>query len=136
MKRLLICFCLFSVTLLISACGKTEFTATSPEAIANSAESASLGDDQIPAEEVLDNDGDDEELAEIHECKPGKVYVCHVPSGNPAARHTICISRAALAAHIDRHGVEGDYDTLGKCAADKRHGRCNDDEGDDEAAAD
>jgi len=38
-----------------------------------------------------------------------KVMVCHVPKGNPAGAHTICISSRAVAAHL-AHG-----DHLGDC---------------------
>lgn len=45
-----------------------------------------------------------------------KVLICHYPSGNPAAKHTICINRSALNAH-DHHGQGGAAkDTLGACA--------------------
>lgn len=39
----------------------------------------------------------------------GKVTICHIPPGNPNARHTIEIPTAALAAHL----AHGDY--LGPC---------------------
>ncbi len=38
-----------------------------------------------------------------------KVYVCHIPPGNPANSHTLCISYNALAAHL----AHGDF--LGSC---------------------
>ncbi len=40
-----------------------------------------------------------------------KVSICHVPSGNPANAHTICVSKNAVSAHVGNHG--GDY--LGPC---------------------
>ena len=40
----------------------------------------------------------------------GKVTICHVPPGNPSARHTIDIPNAALPAHL----AHGDY--LGPCS--------------------
>lgn len=42
-------------------------------------------------------------------CGPNKVFVCHVPPGNPGNAHTICISKKALKAHL-KHG-----DELGCC---------------------
>ena len=36
-----------------------------------------------------------------------KVLLCHVPPGNPANAHTICISPNAVAAHLENH--EGDH---------------------------
>ena len=41
-----------------------------------------------------------------------KVLVCHIPPGNPDARHTICIGNPAVDHHIAHHG-----DYLGDCAA-------------------
>jgi hypothetical protein len=68
-----------------------------------------------------DGDGDitDDEVADYpcpgQESNLKKVLVCHVPPGNLAARHNICISRHALATHLD-HEAEGVNDTLGACA--------------------
>jgi hypothetical protein len=39
-----------------------------------------------------------------------KVCICHIPPGNPANAHTICISPNAVDAHITNHG-----DYLGEC---------------------
>ena len=36
-----------------------------------------------------------------------KVMVCHVPPGNPANEHTLCISPNAVDAHLENH--EGDH---------------------------
>lgn len=43
--------------------------------------------------------------------KNHKVLVCHIPKGNPANAHTICIDYHGVQAHLDLHG--GDY--LGPC---------------------
>jgi hypothetical protein len=48
------------------------------------------------------------------------VVICHVPPGNPDARHTIRISDAALDAHL-KHGINAQHenrerDYLGDCA--------------------
>ncbi|MGC4119206.1 MAG: hypothetical protein QM765_32500 [Myxococcales bacterium] len=43
----------------------------------------------------------------------GKVLVCHVPPGNPANAHSICIDEAAVKAHQKNHG-----DELGACPRD------------------
>jgi len=40
-----------------------------------------------------------------------EVCLCHVPPGNPANAHTICVGEPAAASHL-RHG-----DTLGPCPA-------------------
>ena len=46
-------------------------------------------------------------------CDPAdtkKTTVCHIPPGNPANAHTICVGNSAVPAHID-HG-----DFLGTCS--------------------
>lgn len=46
-------------------------------------------------------------------CDPAdtkKTTVCHIPPGNPANAHTICVGNAAVPAHLD-HG-----DFVGTCA--------------------
>jgi hypothetical protein len=40
-----------------------------------------------------------------------KTTICHIPPGNPANAHTICIGNAAVPAHLHNHG-----DYLGICA--------------------
>jgi len=61
-----------------------------------------------------------EEAAEIcakHQaraCDPSqtkKVTICHIPPGNPANAHTLCIGSPALDAHVTHHA-----DTQGPCA--------------------
>lgn len=46
-------------------------------------------------------------------CGNNKVLVCHIPPGNPANAHTLCISQNAVAAHL----AHGDY--LGPCTNSK-----------------
>jgi hypothetical protein len=43
--------------------------------------------------------------------KGKKVYLCHVPNGNPANRHTLEVSVKAVPAHLENH----DGDRLGQC---------------------
>ena len=55
--------------------------------------------------------------AALHACDPGdvkKTTICHIPPGNPANAHTICVGNAAVPAHIQNHG-----DTIGPCAVEK-----------------
>ncbi|NNE70329.1 MAG: hypothetical protein HKN29_08185, partial [Rhodothermales bacterium] len=52
----------------------------------------------------------------------GKEYICHIPPGNPANKHTIYINSNAVQAHLD-HG-----DTRGECDDDDD----DDDGGDDD----
>ncbi len=55
-----------------------------------------------------------EELAALADggvgCKPDKVLVCHIPPGNPANAHAICVGKPAVAPHQRLHG-----DGLGAC---------------------
>jgi hypothetical protein len=37
-------------------------------------------------------------------CDAPKVLVCHIPPGNPANEHTICIGQPAVQAHVHHHG--------------------------------
>ena len=71
------------------------------------------GDDQVDA----NNDGNPDcafpppfdEILDAWKCGKKKVYMCHIPPGNPANAHTICINKNAISAHL----AHGDY--LGPC---------------------
>jgi len=43
-------------------------------------------------------------------CGGKKVLVCHIPPGNPANAHEICVGEPAVAAHVKNHG-----DVVGPC---------------------
>ena len=46
-------------------------------------------------------------------CDPAdtkKTTICHIPPGNPANAHTICVGNAAVPAHLRNHG-----DSVGSC---------------------
>lgn len=43
-------------------------------------------------------------------CNAPKVLVCHIPPGNPANAHSICVGQPAVRAHQKNHG-----DPLGAC---------------------
>lgn len=43
-------------------------------------------------------------------CDGKKVLVCHIPPGNPANAHEICVGEPAVAAHVKNHG-----DPIGPC---------------------
>jgi hypothetical protein len=45
-------------------------------------------------------------------CGGKKVLVCHIPPGNPANAHEICIGAPAVPHHVSNHG-----DPIGKCPA-------------------
>jgi hypothetical protein len=47
-------------------------------------------------------------------CDPAdtkKTTICHIPPGNPANAHTICVGNAAVPAHLSNHG-----DFVGTCS--------------------
>jgi len=63
-------------------------------------------------EQSLTNAGCTVNAPDPRACDPAdtsKTTVCHIPPGNPANAHTICVGNAAVPAHID-HG-----DVLGTC---------------------
>ena len=57
-------------------------------------------------------------------CPAGKVLICHLPPGNPANVHEICVGAPAVAAHVANHGdnTGGCYDSCsragGECGID------------------
>jgi hypothetical protein len=59
------------------------------------------------------DDGSVEMTAKVHACDPGdkkKTTICHVPPGNPANAHTLCIGNPAVPHHLANHP-----DYLGPC---------------------
>jgi hypothetical protein len=59
------------------------------------------------------DDGTVEMTASVHACDPQdhkKTTICHVPPGNPANAHTLCIGNPAVAHHLANHP-----DYLGPC---------------------
>ena len=65
------------------------------------------------------NDGTLDRHDEVRACDPAnkkKTTICHVPPGNPANAHTLCIGNAAVSAHLRNHP-----DYLGPC---KRENPC------------
>jgi hypothetical protein len=65
------------------------------------------------------NDGTVDRHDEVRACDPAnkkKTTICHVPPGNPANAHTLCIGNAGVSAHLRNHP-----DYLGPC---KRENPC------------
>ncbi len=63
----------------------------------------------------LDGDGTITADVDVHACDPGQVRkttICHIPPGNPANAHTLCVGNASVPAH-ERHG-----DKLGLCPSE------------------
>jgi len=53
---------------------------------------------------------------DLHACAAGqtrKTTICHIPPGNPANAHTLCVGNAAVPAHVENH-----HDTLGPCPSE------------------
>jgi hypothetical protein len=53
---------------------------------------------------------------DIRACEPGnakKTTICHVPPGNPANAHTLCIGNPAVSPHLHHHD-----DYVGPCKAE------------------
>ena len=64
-------------------------------------------------EQALVNQGCTVNQPDPRACDPAdtkKTTVCHIPPGNPANAHTICVGNAAVPAHLD-HG-----DFVGTCS--------------------
>jgi hypothetical protein len=59
------------------------------------------------------------EVADQYACstesEPNGVMICHIPPGNPSQRHTICIGRPALPAHMAHTAGTGESDYFGEC---------------------
>jgi len=56
------------------------------------------------------------ESADVRACTPEetkKTTICHIPPGNPANAHTLCIGTRAVKHHLQNHG-----DYLGPCNAE------------------
>ena len=62
------------------------------------------------------NDGTVGVNDDLRACDPQntkKTTICHIPPGNPANAHTLCIGNPAVAAHLRNHG-----DSLGPCVVE------------------
>lgn len=114
-----------AICLLLAACNPVKFSNDSSTA---SASAMTTGE---PGIKKLDDVEDDSEL-DAFECSPQhKVKICHVPPGNSAAQHSICVDRQAVMAHTS-HGAgaaHGGEDYLGDCHKKPCNG--HEDDGDD-----
>jgi hypothetical protein len=71
--------------------------------------------DSMSAEQALNGQGCTVNAPDPRACDPAdtkKTTVCHIPPGNPANAHTICVGNDAVPAHLD-HG-----DFVGTCSCD------------------
>lgn len=63
-------------------------------------------------------DGSVDKTAAIRVCTPQeethKTTICHIPPGNPANAHTLCVGNQAVPAHLQNHG-----DYLGPCKVEQ-----------------
>ncbi len=95
------------ISLLLGACGQYEFKTQSEDA-----------GERV----VLSRAQAEPSLLDAYPCghESRNVQVCHVPPGNPAAKHNICIGRNAVGAHVGHHIAEnGEEDYLGQCGASR-----------------
>ena len=87
------------------------------------------------------NDGTIEPGGHLGACDPGdakKTTICHIPPGNPANAHTICVGNPAVPHHMKNHG-----DLVGACQAETMcppppppHPSCDDSHGHGKAGGD
>src|SRR4051794_20439444 len=84
------------VTALLCACGSS----------GSSGESGSAKVAQMRLGPSLEKAAQQPQLLNDYPCSTAdsrKVMLCHVPPGNPDAKHTICVGRPALNAHLREH---------------------------------
>ena len=111
--------------IMLTACGKTQFSSADGSSFKLSSVSAN-GEATTPSTPTVSDLVNNPGLAGEFSCENGrKVEICHVPKGNPAARHTLCIGAPAVNAHITEHqgDSDDDDDKLGAC-------KCDDDDDD------
>jgi hypothetical protein len=104
-------FVMMIAGLLLTGCGDAAFRTINGDGSLKAGGTA--GDDS--------ENGEVGELAQAVKCgetSENKVLMCHVPPGNPDALHTICISRSAVPAHLNRHAGGESLDYLGACDGD------------------
>jgi hypothetical protein len=101
----------------IAGCGQTNSPGSMDEASTAAATINKAGPqlDQVQSIEEVD----------AYRCGNGhQIYICHIPPGNSAQRHTLCVGAPAVAAHIKHHKAHdtqlGDY--VGQCVADSSSG--------------
>ena len=66
------------------------------------------------SQQQLLNQGCNVNTPDPRACDPAdtkKTTICHIPLGNPANAHTICVGNAAVPAHLNNHG-----DFIGTCS--------------------
>jgi len=80
---------------------------------------SSSDDSDSSSDDVVNIIEDIDDIPEEYLCgnNQQKVLICHVPPGNSAAEHNICIAFPALQAHLGKHDNNNDDSTdyLGTC---------------------
>ncbi len=102
---------------LTTSCGPAEFTSVDAEDVAQRAQD---GENPPPLNPppVVGTDPNDPVVQARYSCGGKKLYICHVPEGNPGNRHTLCLPPPAIEAHLREHdatGAVGDEDHMGPC---------------------
>ena len=96
-----------AVTILMTTFGAAHFLGCGNPADAPAASSASTEALAALAACGLD-DGTIEPDGRLGACDPAdtkKTTICHVPPGNPANAHTICVGNPAVSHHMKNHGA-------------------------------
>jgi hypothetical protein len=78
------------------------------------------------------------EEVNAYRCGNGhQIYICHIPPGNSAERHTLCVGAPAVAAHIKHHKAHDSQlsDYVGQCVGDSSSGGSDPTTGDSGATA-
>lgn len=101
----------------IAGCGQTNSPGSMDEASTAAATINKAGPqlDQVQSIEEVD----------AYRCGNGhQIYICHIPPGNSAQRHTLCVGAPAVAAHIKHHKAHDTQlsDYVGQCVADSSSG--------------
>lgn len=124
-----------SLVIVITACGATKFS--------NSGSTVNLQSVDDNGNEIVTEPGPDldilieqPEQAEAYSCGKKKITICHVPPGNAAAAHTLCISKCAVTAHLREHARDNHSDYLGACVGESADDATDDGKDDDDQAAD
>ena len=105
---------LFAAVLLISGCGKTNFSASDGSSFkAGDVEEGDSTGEIVQEGEEVDDPADLPEADGT--CKGNKILICHVPPGNPANAHELCLPEPAIPAHLEHVAATGEKDALGAC---------------------
>ena len=99
----------------IVGCGQSDEDA-SAQALSQAAKAAKKAKKKAMQACGIDDGTVDPDDTDLRACDPSQTHkttICHVPPGNPANAHTLCIGTPAVKHHLANHP-----DTLGPCQPD------------------